>query len=230
MADKEVNHKNTSKIIIICSIVVVAFLIILLLNKPSSTGNIISDTNQNSQQSCREMQVPYDYIEEYQETVPYTDTECETKDLAYNIENFVMDYNTCNEYQDICNKYVLGFCTDKTTFCVDKSISCSLNLRNLDTEEQGSWDIKFSFYESGTSSVIQSKDVALFLYPQTSKTFTGVARIQSTGVSGDANKQITCSYTSSGIPTKQVCRDVTKYHEVTKTRTVTRYRTEEKCE
>lgn len=229
MAKKEANPKNNALPIIltIVTIIVVVVLVLILLNNKSPTGNVV---NEGNQQTCKDVQVPYDYLEEYQETVPYTDTECETKDIPYNIENFVMDSNTCNEYQDICNKYIIGICSDKTTFCVDKSVSCSLDLRNLDTEEQGSWIIRFSFYESGTSSIIDSKDVSQFLYPQTTKKFTGVARIQSTGVDGDANKQITCSYIRATIPTKQICRDITKYQEVTKTRTVTRYRTEEKCE
>jgi hypothetical protein len=227
--DNKKKSNSLQNILIIGGIIILAIVAIVAFTNNSSTGNAIS--NLNSEKVCKEVQVPYDYIEEYQETVPYTDTECETKNLAYNVENFVMDYNTCNEYQDICNKYILGICSDKTTFCVDKSVSCSLDLRNLDTEEQGSWTIRFSFYETGTTNlIIDSKDVIQFLYPQTTKTFTGISRIQSEGVDGDANKQITCSYIRETIPTKQICKDVTKYKEVTKTRTVTRYRTEEKCE
>ncbi len=71
---------------------------------------------------------------------------------------------------------------------------------------------------------------SLFLYPQTQKTFTGIARITSEGIDGDTDKEITCGYVPSYIPTKQVCRDVTKYKEVTKNRTVIRYRTETVCD
>ena len=230
--NKEIKKTSKAPYVIAFLLVVVAVIVVVaLINSNSSmTGNVINSGNNEPTKSCKDVQVPYDYLEEYQETVPYTDRECESKNLAYSIDNFVVESNTCNKYEDDCHKWFLGLCTDKTTYCVDKSVSCSLLLRNLDTEERGSWTIRFSFYESGTSNIIKNEDVNLFLYPQSQDTIRGTTRIQSAGVDGDANKQVTCSYLAANIPTKQVCRDVTKYKEVTKTRTITRYRTENKCE
>ncbi len=228
--NKEVKKTSKASYFIVASLLIIVGVVVvvaLMNSNGSMTGNVI---NSNNEQNCKDVQIPYDYLEEYQETIPYTDRECETKNLAYSIDNFVIDSNTCNKYEDECHKWFLGLCTDKTTYCVDKSISCSLLLRNLDNEERGGWTMRFSFFEAGTNNVIKNEDVNSLLYPQSQDTVRGITRIQSTGVDGDANKQLTCSYQAANIPTKQICRDVTKYKEITKTRTVTRYRTENKCE
>jgi len=189
-----------------------------------------SQTGRTVSSNCRDVQVSYEEQEEYlkteyyTETVPYTDTVCESKEIPYSINNFIMNYETCNEYQDVCNKYILGICSDKTTFCVDKSVSCSLDLKNLDNEEGGAWTIRFKFYERGTDTTIKNDDVTNYLYPQSSKQFIGNVRITSEGVEGNANKKITCVYQQVDLPKKQVCRDVTKYKEVQRERQVTAYR------
>lgn len=217
---------NISVVLIIVGIVIIAVIVILLIVTfgVSMTGNAINIPSKN----CRDVQVPYQETEEYSETIPYTDTECETKEIAYSINNFIFNYETCNQYQDRCDKYILGICSKKTTFCVDKSVSCSLTLRNLDNEERGQWTIRFLFKAS--SSVVDTQDVTNFLYPQSEKQFVGVSRITSEGEEGDANKAITCSYVEADAPTKQVCKDVTRYKDVIKTRIVTKYKTENQCE
>lgn len=192
---------------------------------------------------CKNVEVPYESQEEYMkteyytETVPYTDTVCESKDLPYSVTGFVLEYNTCNQKKKECKSTaILGIPYDCIEYCVDRSISCSLNLNNLDTEESGTWRILFSFYEVGTGNTIKTREVSKFLYPQTSKTIVGSSRIQSEGLNGDANKELTCSYNVKSIPTKQVCRDVIRYKEVQKERQVTAYRpvtkykTEQVCE
>lgn len=236
--------KKEQKPIIIAILIVVLVIggIFILVNLPTNyTGNVINNREDN-QQNCREEQMPYKTEEEYLkteyyiETVPYIEEECETEELAYSIDNFVRSYNTCNEYEDICIKYFLGICTEKKTFCVDKSVSCSLNLRNLDNEEQGSWTIKFLFFEEGTSKDIDSDEISVFLYPQTSKTITGRTRIESEGEEGDANKEITCNYHRINLPTKKICEEITRYKEIqrekqiTAYRPVTKYKTETICD
>ncbi len=218
----------------------VVFIIIFL--SVTLTGRMGTFNSGTVTPKCRNVQVPYESQEEYMKTeyytesVPYTDTECENKNIAYSINNFRLVANNCNKEQDVCNKYFLGICSDKTTFCVDRTISCSLELRNLDSEERGVWTVHFNFYEVGTSKSIDSDDSSNLVYAQTTNTIMGVARIISSGVEGNANKQLSCSYTVSNIPTKQVCKDVIKYREVqrerqvTAYRPVTKYKTEQKCD
>lgn len=239
---KEKNKSNRKRIIIwtsICAILVLIIIAITFYNISSKANYNSSNNQQNqnigaqsaeTQKSCREVQVPYQEIEEYQETVPYTDRECETKELAYSITNFVLNYDTCNKQEYICKSSILGICTDKVYYCVDQSISCSLTLKNLDSEESGTWQITLSYIDESTRNTIKNDAVSEFLYPQTEKTLNSAVGITSAGVEGDANKDLTCVYTATTIPTKQVCRDVTKYKEVTKTRTVTKYKTEQQCD
>lgn len=225
------SNKGFYFFLIALAVIVVLAIVFIVNSNNSLTGNVINtDSGLQAQKNCRDVQVPYDYLEEYQETVPYTDRECETKDLPYSITNFVETSNTCNEEKKDCKTGFLGVPYDCVSYCVDKSISCSLDLNNLDSEESGTWGIRYNFIERGTSNVIKSQDLNYGLYPQTTKLVPGATRIQSSGKDGDANKNIGCSYNVASVPTKQVCRDVTNYKEVTKTRTVTRYRAEQKCD
>jgi len=229
---KKIGRKSYTWLWIILGVVFIIIVLSLIL-----TGGMGTFTPK-----CRNVQVPYESQEEYikteyyTESVPYTDTECENKNIAYSIDNFRLVANNCNKEQDVCNKYFLGICSDKTTFCVDRTISCSLELRNLDSEERGAWTVRFNFYEVGTNNILKSSDPSNLVYAQTTNSFTGSARIISEGVDGDANKQLSCTYYVQNIPTKQVCKDVIRYKEVqrerqvTAYRPVTKYRTEQKCD
>ena len=226
------NKKNSKWMVLGGAILIIVVSIISLTH---------SSTN-NTGTTCKNIQVPYDSQEEYlkteqyTESVPYTAQECIPKELPYSIENFHITESICNQDQDICNKYFLGFCTDKTTFCIDKTVSCSLDIKNVDSSERGIWGIQFNFYVAGTSNIIKTTNSMNYLvYPQGSNTAGGNTRITSSGVSGDANQRITCSYNVVNTPTKQVCKDVLKYKDVPKERQVTayrpvtKYRNEQKC-
>ena len=186
---------------------------------------------------CSDVQVPYETQEEYMkteyytETVPYTDQECENKKLVYNVEDFAMDYQTCLKTEDKCIKYTLGICTQKETYCIDKEISCSLTINNLDNEN-GYWYFDFQFKDAATNNIAETNSRGSSIYPQSSQLYQASAEF--TGRE-NAEKTYTCTYSFTNIPTKQVCRDVIKYKEIQKTRQVTaykpvtKYKTEQKC-
>jgi hypothetical protein len=226
--------------------VVAAIIIFSLIFFKSNVSISNSDNELNTLSSkkanCVSVQTPYEVQEEYikteyyTESVPYTDTECEDKNIAYSIDNFrIVAYN-CNEEQDICTKYILGICSSKTTFCVDKTVSCSLDLRNLDNEERGTFTVKFSFIDQNSKNTIKTQNSAKLVYAQSTEDITGTGRIISEGVDGDANKQISCAYEPIDLPTKQVCKDIINYkdvqreRQVTAYRPITKYRTEQKCD
>src|SRR3989338_9701141 len=99
-------RKNTINIIglVICIIIGIVILIFLINSSNKSTignGQSSKQAQQQPQKSCRDTQVPYDYLEEYQETVPYTDRECETKDLVYSATNDKWNYETCNNWDEV---------------------------------------------------------------------------------------------------------------------------------
>lgn len=199
----------------------------------SLTGKIIAAFD-----DCKDVQVPYEEQEAYMkteyytETIPYTDTECESKKLVYSITDFKMVGNDCLNQVDECNKYFLGICTSKTTYCTKREIICSLMLNNLDNE-RGSWNIKFDFYKVGGSAPVATETVTEWLYPETSESVLGGTDEIITKEPVDT--AYTCRYRITQEPTKQVCRDVIKYRDVQKERQVTayrpvtKYRTEEKC-
>ncbi|MBU0906900.1 MAG: hypothetical protein KKD18_06415 [Nanoarchaeota archaeon] len=222
-------NKGQSKPLIV--VILFLFLIVAIFlfyagsqQKSTVTGNVISDL---SQQNCQEVQVPYDYVEEYQETVPYTAQKCETKNLVYSVTNEKWNTPACNQWSKKCDDKFLGIPTHCTDFCTDKTLSYSLDINNLD-EEQGSWTVNINFYKQGTT--YKTYPVTQSLYPKTTKTFTAVLKVTGDSPSGDANQEFSADYSLKNIPTKQVCRDITDYKEVTKTRTVTKYRTETKCD
>jgi hypothetical protein len=189
-----------------------------------------SDSTELSQPTCKYIQVPYEsqeaYLktEYYTERVPYTDKVCEQKDIPYAIDNFRFVSSTCNQYREICQKYFLGLCTEKTVFCVDRTVSCALDLRNLDTEERAYFTIRFNFFERGSSSYIKYNEDSKLVYAQSSRAFTGTVRISSDGEDGDANKEISCNHVIMQRPTKMVCRDVINYRDIQRERQVTAYR------
>ncbi len=209
----------------------ILFLIGLYISNNSGSQLFIST---NNEPKCSDVQVPYETQEEYQkteyytETVPYTDRVCESKNLVYSITDFSVD-GGCITYNERCIDYILGICSEKIKYCVNKEITCSLNLNNLDNEN-GQWGIEFLLYQG--NSLSNTQIITPSLYPQTNQrvsyTFSLIGEEQ-------ADKTYSCSYRVSNTPTKQVCRDVIKYKDVQKSRQVTaykpvtNYRTETKC-
>ncbi len=223
----KVNKKVLSGVIIFIFIIVILLGIFLFSNSYLSSGNVVKEVLSN----CKDVQVPYDEQETYYESVPYTDQECDTINLAYSVENEVFDYDTCNKYEEVCNKFIFGVCSDKTKYCVDKSVSCSLDLRNLDSSNSGTWTVKHLFSLTETNEDFKSTQTSIFIYPQSQERVINSVRIQSQGVEGDANKDIgSCFYQIVSIPTKQDCRDVIRYQDVKRTRTVTKYKLETVCD
>ncbi len=176
----------------------VCLIVLIIVIGASLTGNVVRSGESNSGEDvvCKEVQVPYDYLEEYQETVPYTDRECENQKLSYKVE------------RGECLQRVDRFLYE------DEPAKYSCVIYNLD-EVGGTFGITIGFKVEGQ---VLEETQSKYIYAQSSNTFT---------VSRDAT--VESCYCQEEVPTKQVCRDVTRYKEVTKTRTVVRYRNEEQC-
>ena len=70
--------------------------------------NVIYDAISNFvQENCREEQVPYEEVEEYIETIPYTEEECHAENLIYSKIDSSWDYANCLDDDTIC--YEEGF-------------------------------------------------------------------------------------------------------------------------
>lgn len=215
MVEKKDNNKptkssNTGLYMVIVALAVVIVFVIVLFGSGSLTGNTIAkntntvnaeDTNvadTQVQKNCRDVQTPYDYLEEYQETVPYSDRECESKTLTYKLEK-----GSCLDYDD-------------NWLSQDQPAKYSCTITNLDTEA-GTFSVTIGFDVQGQNL---EETQSQYIYPQSSKTFA-ISRMSHIN---------SCFCYEQNIPTKQVCRDVTRYKEVTKTRTVIRYRTDTVCD
>lgn len=224
-------------VVVAVAVLIFAVFVIRIGNGGGVTGNAVNTVNSAvpNEPKCRDVQVPYETQEAYEKTeyytesVPYTDNVCDTKKLIYSITNFDVT-GGCTDYDERCVDYILGICTEKVKYCIYKSITCSLNLNNLD-DENGRWGVKFQLYQE--SSIADTKTVTPYLYPQTTQivsytfTLTGEEK---------ADKTYSCNYQVVDEPTKQVCRDVIKYKDVQRSRQVTaykpvtKYKTETKCD
>lgn len=183
-------------------------LVINLIYGCTTTGNVVAP----QQPKCRDVNVPYEAQEEYMkteyytETVPYTDEECEDKQLIYKMEK-----GSCQDRQS--GLFGLG----------DKPAKYSCEITNLDSEG-GTFSVTIGFITEDNQEL--EKSLNKYIYPQSTETF-------SYEVDAGINR---CYCSEKSIPTKQICRDVIKYREVqrerqvTAYRPVTKYKTEQKCD
>ncbi|MEK6927099.1 MAG: hypothetical protein AABX11_01570 [Nanoarchaeota archaeon] len=226
---------NTTYVFLVVGIIIGIIAIVAFVINIKGSSNSVAN-------QCTDVQVPYEDQEEYMKTeyymesVPYTDQECETKNLAYSIENTNYDYSTCNRQEEKCIDYFLGICTSKKVYCVDRTVSCSLDLKNLDAEQGGQWTILHNFYQDG--NIAKTASTSIYLYPQTIKSVVNQVRLTGTDENGEANVLTLnggCNYQTTYIPTKQVCKDIIKYQDVqrerqvTAFRPITKYKTEQQC-
>jgi hypothetical protein len=230
-------------------LVVVAIVAIFISSSggPATTGAAVTQPQQEvktqaipaKETVCRDTQVPYDYLEEYTDTVPYTKQVCETKDLIYrstasgNQDGLQRDVKCIDSHQE-CKESHKTWLTGKEvcdryeTVCDTYRETTSFSITNLDTEK-GQWGFEWQSHcrtnqPLCTSTTSEVQRVGwLYLDPTETKSDTH-------SIEYDAKGQKVLYIQFTHIPTKQVCRDVIDYKEVTKTRTVTRYRTEQVCE
>jgi len=232
--EKEVYGKNKNLFIILGVVLGISVLIfiIVILNEspiqkiPSITGEAIKEQN------CRDVQVPYDYLEEYQETIPYTDQECNAIYMIWKPE-YVGVYQNCIQeecasYEQVCvEKNFWGNCIRYEPRCAgNKCVKyrqyCGLKIENKEREgatfnlELYKWN-----QDTQTSTLVTTQN--LWVPPLDSATATWNFVYLPT-------EAVSCWYKVTNNPTRQECKEVIRYKEVTKTRTVTRYKTEQKCD
>ena len=117
---------------------------------------------------------------------------CATQQISYSAANF--------NANSVCNNQ------DENGFCIDKTVTCSITINNLDGEIGGIFEISFKFFEQGNSgNILFLASSESFLEPGEQHTFEGIFNVQSQGEQGDANKDLTCFYNTINIPRKEVC-------------------------
>jgi len=118
---------------------------------------------------------------------------CTEKQISYSMEN-LNKTSVCNANQD-------GICTDKT-------VSCSVEIHNLDNDVGGIFKLELIFLKEGGNKLTDGFDITpleLSVNPKQSQIFSHSTNIQSTGTNGTANKEINCFYNTLEVPRKEVC-------------------------
>ncbi len=117
---------------------------------------------------------------------------CYYSQISYSIQNF--------KSEDLCVK-------DNNDFCLDKLVSCSLEVQNLDLLYGGDFGIRMFVVRGGESSensIMQSYK-EIYIEPKSQALFDFEFLVQSYGNDGDANLDLECIYSTEKIPKREYC-------------------------
>jgi len=113
---------------------------------------------------------------------------CILRQVSYSLKKF--------EKTSVCNEF-------DVESCIDKTVTCALEVKNFDTEISGTFAISFVFIdeaEENLDTITDSHD----LLPEQALEFSAQFNIQGE----KANEDITCSFNSAQIPTKEICGEI----------------------
>jgi hypothetical protein len=116
--------------------------------------------------------------------------ECVMQEVAYSASNFISS-SVCNEFHG--------------EVCEDRSVECSIRIKNLDFNVGGVFEIEFRFFDEFTEEEFYSSSFEQIIDPRGDYVFTYTYDVQSTGENGIANRGIDCFYSTVSIPEKEVC-------------------------
>ncbi len=211
-------HDWQTPVVVISAIVGVTLIIVaIILSSSNLTGNAVNDNSynfpENAQGDSQNSQTGGSPISKKncrQEQVPYEEQETYYETVPYTDQE-------CEDKQLIYKKDN-GACTDweDNWFSENTPAKYSCMITNLDSEG-GNFALEIGF-NVGSEQLKETQ--SKYIYPQSSETFY---------VQRDSAID-SCFCKEASIPTKQVCRDVIKYKDIARTRTVTKYKTEEVCD
>ena len=116
---------------------------------------------------------------------------CQETQISYSLRKFVKN-QTCNIFEG-------EICTDKNSFC-------SIEVKNLDDDITGIFTISFTHFElQNPENIIETESESFTLSPNEMRVFSSEIQIQSSGMDGNANKEISCTFASEEIPIKSIC-------------------------
>ena len=212
-------------ILIILGFIGIVIVIIVVASNGFPTPKVIEPI-------CKDVQVPYEVSEEYNETVPYSAEQCENAQLKYLIEwgsiNTVCLNEICDAHEQYCvEKNFWGNCVKYAERCTHNACtkyqtSCNVKIDNID-DEAGTWSIEGY---SWNQDINQRGDFVGTINTYVNPTKSGIA---SWNIVYNAGESRACWYSISNIPTKSICENVIKNKDVPKTRTVVKYKTEQQC-
>lgn len=194
---------NALAVIIICLVVVLGVIYINFNNFSSlwmPTGKAIS-----SESYCEEVEVPYTDVEEFTEEVAVQN--CTEESVKYSAENF---------------KIISECLVSDESNCVKKNVYFSIDFQNID-DAGGTWVLRFSLI--GDESIISSKTQTVDLNSGEATRLSVTFPL----INEDASKIVSGEYRIEDEANKKICTGSTVMKNVTKTISVTKFRTEVKC-
>ena len=111
---------------------------------------------------------------------------CVQVQVSYALKNFAEE-EVCNNVQD--------------GVCVDKTISCNVEVHNFDYTLAGNFAIKIDFLEEESRTIFDSKVESGVIQPREFEIFEAVAQVPQ----DLADKDIGCSFKTQSVPMKEVC-------------------------
>lgn len=187
------------------SYIIYGILILSLFIVSCSSGSSSQPSQEARQQNCVDVQIPYQDNEQYIEQEPYQTVECNLKDFSYNAQ-----VSSCRDSS------LIGIISAKAE-CVIKN----------NENEPGLFSVRAGFRcnKGCTNGCYSTGEQIITVYSQETKSYEHT----------DSNIHIAqdecrCICEVTKVPQKQVCENVVKYKPVEKSRVVTKYRTEQRCD
>lgn len=110
-----------------------------------------------------------------------------------------VSYSLENENSEVqCNSFENGF-------CVDKTIICSIEVKNRDPEIEGIFRISLKFIPEESSEALEIRVVEGTIPSLELILINETLNLNSQGEFGDANLPISCLYNTLEVPTKKIC-------------------------
>lgn len=169
------------------------------------------ETEQYTEEECRDILIPY--TEEDCNTIrePYKDTDCYYNSYAYSVESYW--YGSCWEWGD--PEYCQSVYNDPN----DYTCYAYLELENYESMS-GTWEVTHKFYEDGNEVDSQTEDVFI---SSNGEEWVNIWY-------NCLNVDITADYNVDSVPEYEECETDIKYRDVERCEDEIRYRSEEECE
>lgn len=116
---------------------------------------------------------------------------CHPELISYSLENLWIN--------DDCKNY-------NGEICIKKDINCSVVAKNRD-DSGGDFELIIYFVEEGKSKTdsFDSTSTRVFIPAHENFSLQDLKTVESTGVEGLANQNLTCFFNTLEVPTKEVC-------------------------
>lgn len=118
------------------------------------------------------------------------DEQSQEEDCAQSIAYTLLDFSQ----EENCNAF-------QGSDCIDKTINCSVYLKNLDFELGGEFTIKFDFKEKSSEEILASQTQTQSVAPQETLLFSRTQNFQMP----NSNKSVECQFPTESSPQRNIC-------------------------